>query len=184
MSCEYRGSVVSCKFLCQLCLFAISCVLMDNALRGRLVNGLDSREVSRFDSFLIAGLQRFIKTTDSSLQSGLVHAISEVFTNGSLRTLHSGLDVCQSISPPVRFARTVSRYERSTFYHKESHNARIIFAFFHLFLKENRRMRFCITWKRECSPKSSQLRCNSLIDIPESGHYNRGRWLALERNEC
>ena len=48
MSCEYRGSVVSCELLCQLCLFAIGCVLVDNALRGRLVNGLDSREVCRF----------------------------------------------------------------------------------------------------------------------------------------
>ena len=134
MSCEYRGSVVSsCALLCQLCLFAICSVLVDNALRGRLVNGLDSREICRFNSILIAGLQRFIKTTDGSLEFGLVHAISEVFTNGSLRTLHSGLDVCQSISPPVRFARSVSRYERSTFYHKEFHIARIIFAIFHLF---------------------------------------------------
>jgi len=32
--------------------------------------------------------------------------------------------------------------------------------------------------------QSSQLRCISPIDNQGRGHYNRGRWLALERNEC
>ena len=79
----------------QLGLFMVSGVLVDDALRGGLVDRADSVHVSLLCLFRIIGLQRFVETTDRGLKSGLRHAVAQILLFRNLDPFHSGLDVCQ-----------------------------------------------------------------------------------------
>ena len=94
------------QLYCQLSLFAISSVLMDNALTGCLINGAYSVNIGAIDSGLVIGSQSLIKALNGSLNLRSDHAVAKILLLADAYALQSGLMVSQNNSPPVFFTRT------------------------------------------------------------------------------
>ena len=104
------------KLLGELGFFMIRSVLMDYALGSTLIDRLGGVQVCLLNRFLITGRNGLVKTAKGSFQSGFIHAIAKVLVLRNSGTLDCGFDVCQSISPPVRFVRTTLRTQDSVPY--------------------------------------------------------------------
>ena len=103
-ACKTGACLFGSQFDCELSLFAIRSVFMDNALRGGLVHSAYGVDVSSVDCGLVIGSKRLVEALYRRLDLGRDHTITKVLFRGDAHTLQSGLMVCQNIHPPVFYS--------------------------------------------------------------------------------
>ena len=83
----------------ELCLLAVSGVLMDDALACRFIHSAHSLQKCCFCGCCIPCCQRLIIPLDGGFDRGIHHTVAQILLRGNTDPFLGGFDVCQMIHP-------------------------------------------------------------------------------------
>ena len=86
--------------LCELALFVRGNVLMDDTVRGSLIDLLNSKQICALCSFLVTGLDGSMELLYNGTQLVVRHLVAKCFSLNDFNALFRGFDICQDIHLP------------------------------------------------------------------------------------